>query len=93
MDPWSAEVIEWDPRNEEELHPHGIYLRDIEDVFFDQPKWVPNKRGRSGDFLMIGYNRSRRALTIAVSYDQIRRALRPITGWDCTESERTRYLP
>ncbi len=92
MEPWCAELIDWDSGNEEELHDHRINLRDVDDVFSGRPRWVPNKRGRSGDFLMIGYNRSMRALTIAVAYDEIRRALRPITGWDCTDGERTKYL-
>jgi len=90
--PRDAECIEWDDANESELAAHAIGTRDVEDVLSDEPVWVRNKKGRSGAYLAVGYNRGGRALTIVVTTDELRRVVRPITGWDSTEGERTRYL-
>src|SRR5579871_5820901 len=44
-----------------------------------------------GDYKMIGRTDGGRLLTIVVRWDLSRRTLRPITGWDSTAGERTRY--
>ncbi len=41
---------------------------------------------------MIGYTDGGRALTLNVEMHEDTRNLRVITGWDCTQGERTRYL-
>jgi len=92
MHPDGAEAIEWDDGNETELRGHSISPRDVEDVFMDRPIWVPNKRERSGDWLMLGRNRGGRRLTVVVKWDEVRRVLRPITGWDTSQGERTKYF-
>jgi len=52
----------------------------------------PNRKHRAGDWKMVGTTRGGRALTIVVRWQEERVVLRPITGWDCTRGERSRYL-
>lgn len=89
--PAHAECWHWDEGNESELARHHITAAEVEEVFADDPTWVPNRRRRSGDWKMIGDTSGGRLLTIVVRHDNDARLLRPITGWDATEGERTRY--
>jgi hypothetical protein len=91
--PWEAEAFEWDDGNDSEFVSRGISQAEVESVFEEDPVWAPNKKHRAGDWRMIGRTVGGRALTIILTTDETRRVLRPITGWDCTEGERTRYLP
>lgn len=90
--PEDAEAIEWDETNEAHLAAHGIGAHDVWQVCSGAVAWVPNKRHRSGDWKVVGYNSGGRALTVIMRYYPDRRVLRPITGWPCTDSERTKYL-
>ena len=54
--------------------------------------WVPNKKHRAGDWKLVGFTRSGRALTVIVRSYEDRRVLRPITGWDCTVGDVSKYL-
>lgn len=93
MQPWDAEGFEWDDANERELGQphHPIQPWEVEDVFWNQPVWAPNKRGRSGDYIMVGRTDGGRRLTIVVQVKTITRQLRPITGWDSTPADLSRY--
>ena len=92
MKPWHAESFDWDDGNDLELASHGISQEEVESVFEEGPVWAPNKKDRAGDWLMIGRTAGGRALTIPLRLDETRLAPRPITGWDSTAGERTRYL-
>jgi len=92
IDPRDAEVWEWDEHNEAELTLHHVHAEEVEQVFESRPTVLPNRRGRSGNFKLVGRSEAGRALTIIVSYDPIRRSLRPITGYDSPDADRTRYL-
>jgi len=92
MKPWDAEVIEWDEWNERELAAHGISPSEVDELFELRPKWAPNKKHRAGDHKMMGYTEAGRAITVVVSLNEVRRSLRPITGWDCTPGEKTKHL-
>ena len=92
MHPRDAEAFEWDDASTRELAAHGIAQWEAEQVFWNGAVWPKNKRGRSGDRKMIGYTDAGRALTIIVVVKSHVRTLRFITGWGCTDSERTRYL-
>ena len=93
MKPWDAEAFEWDDGNDSEFANRGISQTEVESVCETDPTWAPNKKRRAGDWRMIGRTAGGRPLTIIITADEIRRTLRPITGWECTEGERTRYLP
>jgi len=65
---------------------------EVEEVFWQSPVRLRNKRHRSGDWKMVGRTRAGRSLTVVVTLDARRAVLRPITGWDATAGEVTRYL-
>lgn len=70
-------------------------MRPIEvfEVFDSDPVYVPNKKGRSAHWKMLGDTDGGRALTILVVCQEVRRLLRPITGWDSQSWELTRWRP
>jgi hypothetical protein len=92
LEPRHAEAFEWDDGNESELAAHRISTIDVDDVFLSKPIWFPNRNNRPGNWKMVGKNRGGRALTIVCTWDEVRRVLRPITGWDATDGEKGRYL-
>lgn len=90
-DPRDAEFIEWDESNEEHLAEHSIGPAEVQNVIEEAMTWAPNKKNRAGDWKVIGKTHGGRLLTIVVRYDEDRRCLRPITGWETTVGERKRY--
>lgn len=90
--PRNAELIEFDDGNESELAGHGISAAEVAQLLLNEPSWAPNTKGRAGLWLAVGYTDGGRALTVPMAYDEVRLAVRPITGWDSTSGERTRYL-
>lgn len=53
--------------------------------------FVPNKKGLTAAWLMLGDTTSGRSLTVATICLEARRRLRPITGWNSTKGELTRW--
>jgi uncharacterized DUF497 family protein len=90
--PEDAERIELDEDNEAKLAAHRISPDELFELWENGPVWVPNRRDRKGDWKMLGLTAGGRKLTVVVRYNEDQRALRPITGWDATKSERTRYF-
>ncbi len=90
--PADAEAWEWDEGNETELYRHRIAVREVHEVWCNDPVWVPNIRHRAGDWKMLGQTNGGRRLTIVVRLCSDRNVLRPITGWDSTAGERSRYF-
>jgi hypothetical protein len=45
----------------------------------------------SGDYKMIGETDGGRRLTIVVETKEVTRMLRPITGWEATKGDQSRY--
>ena len=92
MHPRDAEGVEWDEGNEDELwDPHRILPWEVEEVLWNQPTWDPNKKEGSGDYKMIGGTDGGRRLTIVVETKEVTRMLRPITGWETTRGDLSRY--
>ncbi|MDQ2709187.1 MAG: hypothetical protein M3Z25_16835 [Actinomycetota bacterium] len=102
-EPDQAESFEWDDDQLDrgntahlaESRPDrpSIAWWEVEEVFANGGgRFVPNKRGRAGDWLLVGETDGGRMLTVVVRYDSARRMLRAITGWECTAGERARYL-
>lgn len=92
MHPAQAEAFEWDEANDAHLAVHGIRPEDVEEVWLNGAVWVRNRRGRAGDWKMLGRTDGGRALTIVVQLRVHARLLRAITGWDTTAGEHSRYL-
>ena len=85
-------TFSWNDGNESELHYHGVQPEEAEQVFMNSPTWCPNKKHRSGDFLMMGRTHGGRCLTIVVRIERLQRRIIPITAWDSTTGERTKYF-
>ena len=90
--PSRAEQMLEDEANESELAAHRISPTEVRQVWMNRPKWAPNRKHRAGDWKMMGTTNGGRRLTIIVRFLPDDRALRPITGWDATPAERTRYF-
>lgn len=90
--PVNAQAWDWDEENEGELAAHGISPEEVRQVFEGRPVWARNRRHRAGDWKMMGRTAGGRRLSIVVYYEPRLGRLRPITGWDATAGERTRYF-
>jgi hypothetical protein len=91
MRPWDAEGLEWDDINRDKLWSRQIGESEVEEVFWNRPVWGRNKAGRTGDFLMVGITDGGRRLTIPVQMNPINKQLRPVTGWESSTAELSRY--
>lgn len=91
VQPWEVDALQLDEGNEAHLARHGITAGEVVQVWLNDPIYVPNRRGRSAAWLMLGDADSGRRLTIAVIVLEDLRLLRPITGWDSTTGELTRW--
>lgn len=93
MHPRDAEDLEFDEVNEAHLARRGITATDVTQVWLNSPTYVPNKKGLTAAWLMLGDTEGGRSLTVAVlTLEQVLR-LRPITGWNSTAGELTRWRP
>jgi len=90
--PSQAEGLEWNEGNEAELAAHKIVASEVHEMWANQPVFAANIRHRAGDYKMMGLTDGGRRLTIVMHYDTERRVLRPITGWDVTPGELSRYF-
>jgi hypothetical protein len=93
LHPRDAENLEFDEDNEAHLALHHITATEVVQVWFDEPIYVANKKGMTATWLMLGDTSGGRALTIAVVTLEVVLRLRPITGWNSTTGELTRWRP
>lgn len=91
MHPRDAERLEWNEENEDELWDHDIRPWEVEQVFQNRPVWARHKRGRAGDYLMVGKSDGGRRLTIPVKPNEATKGLRPITGWESSKADLSKY--
>lgn len=92
MHPAEADDLEFDDANEEHLAAHGLSAGEVFEVWVNSPTYVPNKKGPTATWLMLGDTDGGRALTIGVLCKEgASQLLRPITGWDSTDGELTRW--
>lgn len=86
---WTSDV-QIDEVNDTHLAEHAISTAEVVQVWRNEPVYVPNKKGRAATWLMLGDTTGGRALTVAVVV-VAPDLLRPITGWDTTTGELTRW--
>ncbi len=91
MHPRDAEGFDWDEDNQDELWDHNIRPWEVEQVFQNRPVWARNKKGRRGDYLMVGKTDGGRKLTIPVKPNAATKKLRPITGWESSQADLSKY--
>lgn len=90
--PSQAAFWEWWEGDEDELYQHRISPDEVYEAWGNNPKFARNKRRRAGDWKMMGRSNGGRRLTIVLRYYADRRSVRPITGWESTDGEITRYF-
>lgn len=91
MDPRDAEALDFDDANEAHLARHGVSAVEVAQVWCNSPTYAANKRGLVATYLMVGETDGGRGVTVAVVMDEVRLRLRPITAWDSTPGETSRY--
>lgn len=89
--PEDAEAWEWDEGNESELARHGVTPQEVEQAWENTGAYVRNTK-REDSWKIMGTTDGGRALSIIVVVDSIRRTMRPVTGWDMTTADKTRYF-
>lgn len=93
MHPRDADGLQFDEDNEAHLARHAITATDVTQVWLNGPLYVPNKKGLTATWLMLGDTDGGRALTVAIITVEPLLLLRPITGWNSTRGELTRWRP
>lgn len=98
--PSSADGIDWDPGDEESGREgavehldrlHGISAEEVEQVFRNDPVWLKNKKGRRGNWRMLGRTDGGRPLDIKVLWDENRGVILPITGLPASLADQRTY--
>lgn len=92
MHPGDAEDLEFDDRNIEHLATHAVTAREVTHAWLNRPVWVPNLKGRTASWLMLGWTDGGRPLFVPVEVDEIRSRIRPVGGRSCDEDEVNRWL-
>jgi hypothetical protein len=90
--PDEAEDLEFDEANESHLAEGHVTIGEVTQVWLNAPKWVPNMKGRTGTWLMLGRTDGGRPLFIPVTVDEVRSRVRPIGGRTCDKDEVARWL-
>lgn len=79
--PRTATQFEWDGGNLPKLALRSIRPEDVEEVFWNWPRWVPNKKAGTAEWLMDGRNGGGRRLLVGVLWsDEVEGVLRAITA-------------
>jgi hypothetical protein len=93
LHPRDADDLEFDDVNEGHLARRNITATDVTQVWLNRPVYVPNKKGLTAAWLMLGDTHGGRSLTVAVVTLESVLRLRPVTGWNSTVRELTRWRP
>ncbi len=74
--------IEWDDSNSEHATRHGVTVDEITQVLLNNPRVHRNRKGRSGDVIVLGATDGGRRIVVVVAWQMDRRVVRPITAWE-----------
>ncbi|WP_338779782.1 BrnT family toxin [Metabacillus sp. FJAT-52054] len=80
-------MFDWDRENVEYIFQHDISPQEAEEAFYDPDRSIHH--AHSGNRKIIGMTEDGRLL--AIIYTKREKKIRPITGWDATETERKSY--
>lgn len=83
--------LEFDEANESKLAKHGITVREAIQVLDDKFKAFRNRKSRAGEYLLVGRTHGGRLLTMPIVSTSVEGRWRPVTGWDSSNAEKTRY--
>lgn len=76
------EDIEWNEANREHATRHGISVDEITQMLQNGPTVRRNRKGRSGDYYVLGDTDGGRHIVAVVAWDTNRQVVRPITAWE-----------
>ena len=77
----------FDDVNREKFAAHGISERQVRQVLDNEHFIAPNRRRRSGEYLVIGRDDGGACLAIPVQRTHSRTLWRPLTAWYCKPQE------
>jgi hypothetical protein len=81
--PSKAVAFEWDEYNEAELADHEVLPYEVEQMFWNGPRFSRNKKRAAARWRMVGRTDSARKLQVFVVWsDQRDGVLRAVTGWE-----------
>jgi uncharacterized DUF497 family protein len=81
--PSQAVAFEWDDYNEGELGNHGVLPYEVEQAFWNSPKFSRNKKRAPAQWRMVGRTDGGRKLQeFFVWADERDGILRAVTGWE-----------
>lgn len=85
----SPEIADFliDEENEEKFAAHGVSALQVLQILENSHMVVPNRRGRSGIFLVVGRDNSGSCIAVPVEPTYVVDLWRPITAWRCKASE------
>jgi hypothetical protein len=78
----APEDIEWDDANRGHATRHGLTTEEITQALLNNPTMRRNRKGRAGDYYVLGATDGGRRITVVVARDSGRRVLGPITAWE-----------
>jgi hypothetical protein len=83
--------LELDDGNRREFERHGVRELEIIQVLRGPFRVFRNRKHRAAEYLMVGPTRGGRLLTVPIKATPVEGRWRPITAWDSSPGERTRY--
>ena len=89
--PLDIHEFEVDDANERKFAVHRVSAAEVFQVLDDEIAAFRNKKVGSGLYLLVGKTYGGRMLTIPVAPTAVEGRWRPITAWDSSPAERTRY--
>jgi uncharacterized DUF497 family protein len=90
--PDDAEDIDLSDRYTAHAASHGVSPSELYQVWLNVDAWVPNKKGRTADWLMVGRTDGGRPVVAAIQVDAERSMICTITARTCTPHEVARWL-
>jgi hypothetical protein len=77
-----------DDVNQEKFWEHGLTVEQVLGVLDNPWTIVPNRRGRTAEFLIIGQDPSGLCIAIPIIRTHDPLIWRPVTAWPCKDNER-----
>ena len=80
--------FEFDEANTRKIEAHGITEDEVHSVLTNNPRFILNKRGRAGSYLMIGPTLGGKMLPVPLAPVKDKPGLwRPVTAWHSSRGE------
>jgi uncharacterized DUF497 family protein len=89
--PLDIAELEVDDANEAEFARHGVTAREIFQLLEGPFRVFRNKKKRAAQRMLIGPTRGGRLLTVPISRTAVPGRWRPVSAWDASPAERTKY--